>query len=116
MPYGTELILDLHKCNSQSEETLDAFFDELCTRLDMKPEDRYYWASEEHEEKDPDTYGISAVQFILTSSIVVHTLPLKAAVYVNIFTCKDFAIEPIKRFVTDWFNGRVAQAKAIQRC
>ena len=54
----------------------------------------HYWddvgVPPEERQTSPLTKGTSAVCFILTSAIVVHTLDDLGAVYVNIFSCKEF--------------------------
>src|SRR4051812_31734648 len=88
--YGKELILDLHECDSSrfSRESLEQFFAELCDLIQMERCDLHFWddvgVAPEEQQTDPKTKGTSAVQFILTSTIVVHTLDLTNAVYVNI--------------------------------
>ena len=49
--------------------------------------------------------GTSAVQFILTSTIVIHTLDLMKAAYVNIFSCKNFNTDQAAEFTADWFGS-----------
>ena len=52
----------------------------------------------EEQQTLPNTKGTSAVCFILTSTIVVHTLDLLRAVYVNIFSCKIVRSRRCRRF------------------
>ena len=52
----------------------------------------------EEQQTSPKTKGTSAVQFILTSTIVIHTLDLMNAVYVNVFSCKEFDTEKAAAF------------------
>ena len=85
--YGFELILDLHGCDvaTFNRESLDAYFEKLCKAIKMQKCERYFWDDvglpEEQKQTSPHTKGSSAVQFILTSSIVIHTLDLLEAVY-----------------------------------
>ena len=78
--YGVELILDLHGCDPSTfnRESIGAYFERLCVLIDMKREALHFWddigVSEEDKQTSPHTQGTSAVQFILTSSIVIHTL------------------------------------------
>ena len=76
----------------------------------MQKCERYLWDDvglpEEEKQTAPHAKGSSAVQFILTSSIVIHTLDLLDAVYVNIFSCKTFDKEIAKDITVEWF-GRV---------
>ncbi|MFH1385208.1 MAG: S-adenosylmethionine decarboxylase [Candidatus Omnitrophota bacterium] len=95
-PYGYELILDLHGCDPTTfnRKSLDNYFEKLCKAIDMEKCDRYFWddvgVPVDEQQTSPHTRGTSAVQFILTSTIVIHTLDLLKAVYANIFSCKEF--------------------------
>lgn len=98
-PYGHELVLDLASCDERTfdRQHIRAFLEELCERIGMEREDLHFWdyenASQEelHEARqNPHTFGVSAVQFIITSSVVVHTLPLLGQCYVNVFSCREF--------------------------
>ena len=90
--YGIELILDLHGCDATkfTRRSITAYFEQLCELIDMQREDLHFWddagLSEEDKQTSPHTQGTSAVQFILTSSIVIHTLDQLKAVYINIFS------------------------------
>ena len=53
----------------------------------------------------PHTKGTSAVCFILTSSIVIHTLDILKAVYINIFSCKAFDSDLAADFTREWFEA-----------
>lgn len=90
-PYGMELIIDLHDCVLEgivTREKLYEFFVTLCEKIDMKRHgDPLYW---EDTSDIPHLRGISAMQFIETSTIVCHPLPMLKAVYINIFSCKAF--------------------------
>jgi len=61
------------------------------------------------------TKGASAVCFILTSSIVVHTLDMLKAVYVNIFSCKEFDAKITERFTAEWFKAVSCKATLVHR-
>jgi S-adenosylmethionine/arginine decarboxylase-like enzyme len=119
--YGVELILDLHGCDAASfnRRSLDSFFEKLCDAIDMQKCERYFWddvgVPEDERQTSPHTKGTSAVQFILTSSIVVHTLDLVGAVYVNIFSCKDFDPDIAKQITRDWFRAETCCAHFIER-
>jgi S-adenosylmethionine/arginine decarboxylase-like enzyme len=91
--YGYELALDLHGCDSRlfNRRDIDGFFEQLCTLIDMEKCVVHFWddvgVPEEDKQTLPHTKGTSAVCFILTSSIVIHTLELLRTVYINIFYC-----------------------------
>ncbi len=94
--YGKELIIDLHNCDSSTftRHKIKKYFVEVCKLIDMERAKLCWWddlrTPEEEKQNLPHTKGTSAVQFILTSNITIHTLELTKTVYVNIFSCKDF--------------------------
>jgi len=119
--YGHELILDLHDCNPATftREHLDRFFTELCDLIDMEKCEVHYWddvgVAEDEQQTSPRTKGTSAVCFILTSTIVVHTLDLLEAVYINIFSCKSFDPDAAAEFTQKWFEAESCERSFINR-
>ena len=119
--YGVELILDLHGCDSSTftRESITGYFVRLCDLIDMKREDLHFWDDiglpEEEKQTSPHTQGTSAVQFILTSSIVIHTLDQLSAVYVNMFSCQEFDPKLAERFTAEWFGASDCTARFIER-
>lgn len=120
-PYGVELVLDLHNCDPSTfnRPSLDRFFTELCKLIDMERCVVHFWddvgVPEDEQQTEPHTKGTSAVCFILTSSIVVHTLDLLGTVYVNMFSCKAFDPDVASGFAAKWFRGRVEQREFLRR-
>jgi len=118
-PYGQELILDLHGCDTSlfNRDDLTRFFQLLCKRIGMKPEALYFWddvgVPPEECQTEPHTKGTSAVQFILTSSIVVHTLDLTGKVFVNIFSCKSFDSADTESFCVEFFKAASIGNKTV---
>lgn len=119
--YGTELILDLHGCDPATftRESISAYFERLCVLIDMKREDLHFWddvgVPEEDKQTSPHTQGTSAVQFILTSSIVIHALDQLGAVYINMFSCKAFDPKVAEEFSVEWFRAGECSARFIDR-
>ena len=111
--YGYELVIDLHECNPAlfSRASLDDFFTQLCSVIDMEKCIVHFWddvgVPPEERQTSPLTKGTSAVCFILTSSIVVHTLDELRAVYVNLFSCKEFDRKVATRFIENWFEAKL---------
>lgn len=109
--YGKELILDLHECDGGrfSRGEIERYFEEVCRLIDMERCDLHFWddvgVSDEEQQTDPKTKGTSAVQFILTSTIVIHTLDLMKTAYVNVFSCKEFDTDEAARFTATWFGS-----------
>ena len=119
--YGKELILDLHYCDPTTfnRKTIKKYFVELCDLIDMERCKLSWWDDHglppEECQTEPHLKGTTAVQFILTSNIVIHTLDLMGAVYVNIFSCKDFDPEVAAEFTAKWFKGKVVNSHLIDR-
>lgn len=120
-PYGFELILDLHGCNSATftRAHLDQYFTRLCNLIDMEKCEVHFWDDVgvpiEERQTSPQTKGTSAVCFILTSTIVVHTLDILKAVYVNIFSCKTFDSAVAAEFTEKWFEANSCKPTFITR-
>jgi len=120
-PYGFELIMDLHECNVSkfNRKSLKDYFAKLCKEINMKREKLYFWddigISEKDKQTSPQTKGTSAVQFILTSTIVVHTLDILGKVYVNIFSCKSFDRKAAEVLTKNWFESKKGRTYFMER-
>lgn len=119
--YGQELILDLHDCDPDTftRESIGHYFRILCKLIDMKAEDCYFWDDEglppEKCQTNPKTCGVSAVQFILTSSIVVHALTKLRKVFINIFSCKYFDTNAAREFTKIHFRSKKCYTTCVGR-
>lgn len=119
--YGQELILDMHDCDPKrfTRKNIKEFFNVLCFRIDMETCDLHWWddleTPEEEKETEPHLVGTSAIQFIKTSNITIHTLDLMRRVYLNIFSCKDFEAEIVRQTCLDFFNGKIISSTLIVR-
>ncbi len=119
--YGYELILDLHGCDVSTfnRESLKAYFEKVCDAIDMQREDLHFWdyegVPEEELPKEAHLLGTSAVQFIQTSNIVVHTLDKLKAVYINIFSCKPYDRRIAEKITKEWFGAKECHTNFIER-
>lgn len=119
--YGVELILDLHECDGRrfTRRSIEEFCARLCKLIDMEQCDLHFWddvgVPEEERQTSPKTKGTSAVQFILTSTIVIHTLDLMKTVYVNIFSCEEFDTDEAAKFTAKWFGSTDWTANVVVR-
>lgn len=119
--FGAELVLDLKQCDANrfTRRDIDLYFSKLCELIDMQKCTVHFWDDYdvplEEQQTLPHTKGTSAVCFILTSSIVIHTLDLLKAVYVNIFSCKDFDPKVAEKFTQEWFEAGSCRSTFIER-
>ncbi|MBU4000664.1 S-adenosylmethionine decarboxylase [Patescibacteria group bacterium] len=120
-PYGKELILDLHHCDSGrfTRKNIRNYFRKLCELIDMERCKLSWWDDyglpTEECQTEPHLKGTSAIQFILTSNITIHTLDLLNNAYINIFSCKDFDADAAMKFSADWFKGEIVNSHLIER-
>lgn len=119
MSYGWELILDLHECDEDTftSEAVERFCVEVCDLIGMKREDFHLWANdpEERDETPAHLYGVSAVQFITTSNLVVHALPKLRKAFINVFSCQEFDVLVVEVTAMRCFGGYVAGRHFIER-
>ena len=119
--FGKEVILDLHNCNVEkfNRKDIEAYFIELCQEIDMVREDLHWWdyegVPEEEYPEEEHLLGTSAIQFIRTSNITIHTILRMKRVYLNIFSCKDFDAEFVRDFSQKIFGGDIVSYHVIDR-
>ena len=130
-PYGYELILDLHGCDVSkfNRKSLRKYFKVLCEDIGMTRcklvfwDDKwtwlwkliFFWDKSIKEADEPHTKGSSAVQFILTSNVTIHTLDELKAAYINIFSCKSFEPLTAKHTTKRWFGAEDCIYRFIER-
>ena len=113
--------MDLHGCDPKkfNRKTIKKYFIELCDLIDMTRCELFWWDDYGLPAKDrqmePHLKGTSAVQFIMTSNITIHTLDILKRVYLNIFSCKDFDARKAMEFSKKFFRGRAVSVKVIER-
>jgi S-adenosylmethionine decarboxylase len=114
-PYGYELILDLKKCDVLmfNKDSLEEYIESICSAIDMVRREMFWW--EEYDSTEPHIRGISAVQFISTSTIVIHTLEILGSAYINIFACKPFDTEIAEKLTVSWFGAEEYHVNFIER-
>lgn len=119
--YGYELILDFHGCDvgTFTRESIEKYMVTICDAIGMEREDLHFWdyegIPEEEIPKDTHLVGTTAVQFITTSNIVIHTLDLLKAVYVNIFSCKKYDTGLAEKITKEWFGATESKTHFIER-
>lgn len=117
--YGKEVILDLHECDPSTFDRWSIFkyFETLCKKINMERCELHFWddlyTSEEDKQTEPHLVGTSAIQFITTSNITIHTLDIMERVYLNIFSCKEFDANIVEKFSIDWFKCKKLANKAV---
>ncbi len=119
--YGYSSILDVVECDPSTftRASIEEFLVTLCKAIDMEREDLHFW----DYKGDPEGYaaapahlrGTSAVQFIKTSSIVIHTLDDLKVVFIDLFSCKRYEPYTVNAVVESHFKGRVRSSGSFAR-
>lgn len=119
--YGYSTVMDLTGCDNITFHRvhIEQFLKALCAAIDMEREDLHFWDYEDDLEgynKAPaHLRGVSAVQFIKTSSIVIHTLDEFGAVFIDLFSCKRYDPNILANMATEWFGGKVRFSQTVAR-
>ena len=119
--YGIETIIDLQGCDTTrfNRKDIKLYFLQACKLLDVSPEDCYFWddfrVSKERRQTNPKTKGTTAIQFILTSNITIHTLDLLASVFINIFSCKSYNPELLEELAIRFLGSSEHKTTLIKR-
>jgi S-adenosylmethionine/arginine decarboxylase-like enzyme len=120
-PYGYELIIDMHGCDVSrfNRRSIEEYMETVCEAIGMVRKDLHFWDYQDlpldERPKEPHLLGTSAVQFISTSSIIIHMLDKLKAVYVNIFTCKPFDRKVAEELTRKCFAANEGTARFIER-
>uniref|UniRef100_A0A6H1Z9Q3 Putative S-adenosylmethionine decarboxylase n=1 Tax=viral metagenome TaxID=1070528 RepID=A0A6H1Z9Q3_9ZZZZ len=121
--YGKELIIDLHECDISTftRKSIRNYLKQLCDEIIfMERADFHWWdyhgmSGKEYRKIPAHLKGISAVQFIMTSTIAIHTLDDLQKVFINIFSCKDFDTDAARYFTQKWFKGQLNHWEVVRR-
>ncbi len=89
--WGYHLILDCSACHVpsiQSRENVYNWITNLVKAIDMEPigEPRIEYTAADFSDKA----GFTAIQVIVTSSIVAHFIDSTGDIYIDLFSCKEF--------------------------
>ena len=97
MKYGRHVMIDADNC-SNYQRSIGFWWEavrELVKLIDMTA----HGSPVIDEFGEGDEVGISLVQLITTSSITIHTNHLHQDVYLDVFSCKEFAASTVELFV-----------------
>jgi len=121
MSYGKEFILDMVGCLDDvfDRDTIGRFLVCLCDDLGVTREELHWWDySDQDDERSaapPHMAGVSAVQFISKSTVVIHTIDDGRLLMLNVFSCGDFDVEQVERIALNFFGGKVVCRGVVER-
>jgi len=114
--WGYHLILDCHACyvpSIQSRDNVYNFLKHLVRAIDMEPIGEPY--IEYTAAEFPDKAGFTAVQIIVTSSIVAHFIDSTGDLYLDVFSCKEFDNDIVISSVKDAFMPQRIRTNYLTR-
>ena len=114
--WGYHLILDCHACHVpsiQSKENVYNWITGLVRAIDMEPigEPRIEYTAAEF----PDKAGFTAIQVIVTSSIVAHFVDSTGDVYIDVFSCKSFDNDTVTATIKNAFLPKRIRTNYLTR-
>ncbi len=119
--YGYSSTIDVIECTTApfSREQVEEFMVALCDAIDMEREELHFWDYDGdpygYDTAPPHLKGISAVQFIKTSNITIHSLDDLRTVFIDLFSCKEYAGSVVRAVVEAHFGGTVRNMNTFQR-
>ena len=103
--WGIASSIDIYDCDPakiRNAGTIRRFVVELCELIDMK---RFGETQVVHFGEDERVAGYSMVQLIETSLISAHFANLSNTTYLDVFSCKTYDPEIVRRFSQSYFDG-----------
>lgn len=103
--WGIASAIDIYDCDPstiRSASVIRRFVEELCELIEMR---RFGDTQIIHFGEDERVAGYSMVQLIETSLISGHFANLTNAAYLDVFSCKPYEPEKVRRFAQKYFGG-----------
>jgi S-adenosylmethionine/arginine decarboxylase-like enzyme len=104
--WGIAASIDIYGCDPGSirdAEYIRRFTEELCDLIEMK---RFGETQVVHFGEDERVAGYSMVQLIETSLISAHFANQSNTVYLDVFSCKPYDPEKVRKFARRFFGGK----------
>lgn len=112
--WGQTMSIDLGGCEYRfltSRKKLAEFSDEICKKTKMVP----YGKPIIKRFGQGELEGYSSMQFIETSTITVHLDEFGLRAFIDIFTCKRFNVNQVKKFCKSFFKAKTIRYRNFYR-
>ena len=113
--WGIASSIDIYGCDPpkiRDADLIKRFVVELCDLIEMK---RFGETQVVHFGEEERVAGYSMVQLIETSLISAHFANLTNAVYLDVFSCKPYDPETVRRFAQTYFGGERSVLNVTER-
>ena len=116
-PFGFQLLLDLYDCKPGACDDLTLcydFLEEIVRVLKVEPQSPPFIFRTDGK-RFPDKAGLSGWIPLVESGIQIHTLTPKDFISIDIYSCRQFDIEPLKMFVHNTFAPKRMDEQFLER-
>ncbi len=116
-PFGFQLLLDLYECKPGACDDLTlcyGFLEEIVRVLKVEPQSPPFIFRTDGK-RYPDKAGLSGWIPLVESGIQIHTLTVKDFISIDVYSCRQFEIEPLKAFVRGVFSPKRMDEQFIER-
>jgi S-adenosylmethionine/arginine decarboxylase-like enzyme len=103
--WGIASAIDIYNCDPdkiRDAEAIRRFVAELCELIEMK---RFGETMVVHFGEEERVAGYSMVQLIETSLISAHFANQTNTTYLDVFSCKEYDPEEVRKFAQEFFGG-----------
>ena len=114
--FGPHLTLDMYGCSKRKLKDVNFvynFLDELPEMIGMTKIMPPYTFS--YSGLKPEDWGVSGIVLIAESHISVHTFPEKNYLSFDIFSCKEFDVDPAADLVVNKFEAKTYEKNFFMR-
>jgi S-adenosylmethionine/arginine decarboxylase-like enzyme len=114
-PWGLLTSLDLYDCDPDTirdARKIKQYVVELCDLIEMK---RFGECQVVNFGDDERVKGYSMIQLIETSLISGHFADLTNAAYIDIFSCKPYDLDQVRRFTQEFFEAKSVEVHLTRR-
>jgi len=116
-PFGFQLLLDLYDCKKGACDDLTLcynFLEEIVGVLKVEPQSPPFIFRTDGK-RFPDKAGLSGWIPLVESGIQLHTLTPKDFISIDVYSCRQFEIGPLKTFVRSFFAPRQMDEQFLER-
>lgn len=113
-PWGKSAAIDLYNCAHDrltDPKLLKQFVTEVIPLIGMEAHGPCYV----DRFGEGDIEGLSAMQFIKTSSITVHLDEVGNRAFIDIFSCKDFDADKASAYAKEVFQAKEIKSTVLER-
>ncbi|MFH1582357.1 MAG: S-adenosylmethionine decarboxylase [bacterium] len=112
--FGQELMMNLYGCDLEvmcSRKKMQEFCEKVCKIINITPVGRAIIKN----TGTGDIKGYSVCQFLVTSTIVIHTCDPILETYINIFSCRLFKNKEAVEFTKKFFKPKKIKKLSLFR-